>query len=77
MARSYGRAIRAGLTEADIAMAQGHAERSARALARYERKGKPATPPERNMIARRRWFSYRVPQIPQLGFVRVRRAKVQ
>jgi hypothetical protein len=44
MARSYGRAIRAGLTEADIATAQGHAGRSAKALARYERKGKRATP---------------------------------
>jgi hypothetical protein len=26
---------------------------------------KRTTPPERNMIARRRWLRYRVPQIPQ------------
>jgi hypothetical protein len=36
--------IRAGLTEADIATAQGYAERSAEALARYERKGQGRLP---------------------------------
>jgi hypothetical protein len=35
------------------------------------------TPPERNMIARRRWFRYWVPQIPQQGCVGTGRAKVQ
>ena len=40
VARFVGASIRAGLTEADIATAHGYAERTAEALARYERKGK-------------------------------------
>jgi hypothetical protein len=32
------------------------------------RPSQAATPPERNMIARRRWFRYRAPQITQQRF---------
>jgi hypothetical protein len=42
-----------------------------------DRPSKRTTPPERNMIARRRWFRYWAPQITQRGYVWTRRAKVQ
>src|SRR5258707_5449556 len=41
-----------------------------------DRPSKRTTPPERNMIARRRWFRYWAPQITQLGYVCTQRAKV-
>src|SRR6476646_11877006 len=38
---------------------------------------KSTTPPERSMIARRRWFRYWAPQITQRGYVCAARVKVR
>ena len=62
-----------------------HERQRPRPLRRRARRGRlvldrppqRATPPERNMIARRRWFRYWAPQMTQRGYVCTGRAKVQ